>query len=491
MGESDQEIKLEGKDVLNIVGEINKRYKTPLWENRLVYDSSSETLEPIYFWILDAMERFGNKVEKLIDNFTATPGSGYFAELGARATKMQDEAMKILGSVNTVVKSIINIIYDLKEYEIRLKQYEIAHSKNKDEKEAGILGLKQVWMDQVDIKRGRGSINFLTSDMSFTTLRDAFMKVNTIEEVDQIDLNDRVKRILKPRVAEFFEWKKRSESELTKRFEIERTYLKSQVSALQLYSRWAKPYLKAAEDLRMKQMQSPHLVSSFNTIMLEVLLLGIKKISLQDMAYNKEVPLKYVNYKPKREYYACVLVDFNFRGIPRRITQEGHYGFGGKTIVDFSAFTLNEDELALFRNKLEKSDISTALNLVEDVTQDSLDQLKEDIDNYLNKKEEKEEKEEKEDEDEEFNPFSALFSFGSEKKEEKKEKKKNIIEEIKKKGITPDSYDEAYVRNIAEMQAAEGSFMLFNLYKKVHGMAAPQLDIDFWELFHSKGKKGF
>ena len=108
-------------------------------------------------------------------------------------------------------------------------------------------------MDKVDLQRGQGSINAMSSgNLQFVTLRDAFLSAKSPEDVDKIDLNERVKRILKPRVQEFFEWKKRSEQELRKRFEIEKTYLKSQVAALKLQSKWAKPYLKAAEKLTHK-----------------------------------------------------------------------------------------------------------------------------------------------------------------------------------------------------------------------------------------------
>jgi hypothetical protein len=110
----------------------------------LVYDSSSETLEPIYFWLLDFMNgMFGGKVTKIVDNFASSPGSGHFGEMGQKMSVMQQQAMTMLGSINTVLKSVINLIYDLKEFQIRLNSYDIAKSKNKDEAEAGILSLKQ------------------------------------------------------------------------------------------------------------------------------------------------------------------------------------------------------------------------------------------------------------------------------------------------------------------------------------------------------------
>ena len=159
---------------------------------KLSYNSSSETLEPLYFCLLDFMNTFGD-VEKLVDTFTSSPGSGHFSELMGKGTRMQEEAMKIYGMVNTVMKSIINLIYDLKEFQLRLKNYDDANSSNPQEAASGSLSLKQIWMDTVDIKRGRGAINMMAQDLQFVTLRDAFMAVNTLKGVDKVDLNERVK----------------------------------------------------------------------------------------------------------------------------------------------------------------------------------------------------------------------------------------------------------------------------------------------------------
>src|SRR3990167_881306 len=122
-----------------------------LGDHKIVYDSSSETLEPLYFWTVDFMENRGLSPEKLIDNFASSPGSGHFAELGQRATIMQQQGAKILGDVNTVLRSVLNIIYDLKEFRIRLSQYDDLKT---EKKEVAVLALKQVWIDKVDINKG-------------------------------------------------------------------------------------------------------------------------------------------------------------------------------------------------------------------------------------------------------------------------------------------------------------------------------------------------
>ena len=106
--------------------------KEPIEKHNLVYDVFSQNLEPIYFWILDYCNEEFDSVDKLIDNFIASPGSGHFAEMSRRATVLHDEAMKIFGTINTVIRSVLNIIYDLKEFRLRLDEYERLKSDDKN-----------------------------------------------------------------------------------------------------------------------------------------------------------------------------------------------------------------------------------------------------------------------------------------------------------------------------------------------------------------------
>ena len=83
IGKINPELYAENKD------DLLKKYKTPdkipadevkpkaIIQHTLVYDSSSETLEPVYFFILDLMNDMGLLPEKIVDNFTSSPGSGH------------------------------------------------------------------------------------------------------------------------------------------------------------------------------------------------------------------------------------------------------------------------------------------------------------------------------------------------------------------------------------------------------------------------------
>ena len=467
----------EVKSVSQIIEEVSpyyKKKKSPEATHTLVYDSSSETLEPIYFFILDLMNDFGMKPEKLVDNFSSTPGSGHFAELGQRATIMQQQATKIMGDVNVVLRSVLNIVYDLKEFKTRLQSYDSLKSKNKAEQEAAILSLKQIWMDKVDIAKGNSSIKAMALGQSgFQTLMDAFLAAKDEENAKKLDLNDRVKRIVEARIGEFNSWLKESDKELRKRYELEKTYLKSQVNSLKLYSRWVRPYLKAATNLESKENdREPSLVKTFNTIILELTLIGKNKLDIADESSKGNVPAelgteKYLK-RVKRNYYSCILIDFVFRGIPQRISQQAHFAFGGRAEVTFKAYALNDDELKKFEQQFSKSEMTDVLNLIEGTTTESLGQLEEEINSFLEEKTE-EKKEKPMGLKDIFEPFTALFGAYEKSEKPKKEEKGKPKEII----VAPDDWIEKnYFRKIAAENAAAKVYDIFDVYKKAHGMAS-------------------
>ncbi|MEM2956456.1 MAG: hypothetical protein QW041_02710 [Candidatus Pacearchaeota archaeon] len=454
-----------------LIAKINPRYKEPVWENELNYETTIDNLQPIYFWIIDfAKNFFSDELTKTKDNFMTSPGSSYFAELGQRATRMQEESIKILGYVNTLIKSIVNLIYDLKEFEMLFNDYNNAKSTDPKVREMGILGLKQRWLSTVDSKRGMGSIDNMTHQYGFTLLRPAFMAAVSPEAVDSMDLNEIVKRVLKPRVAEFFEWVKLSEKELRKRYEIEKSYLKSQVNTLKLYTEWVKPYLTAAEELRMKGTETPSLVSVFGTMILELELIGKSKFNVVDAVIAKDLPIRFKNLK-LRNYNKIGIINFSFRTFP---TQQAMHS--GKVTINFKAYALNDDELCLLKYLKKEKDLKDIF-AVTAVTTESLEALKEDIERYTKKDEE--EKKPKEE-----GLFSGILSDFKErwgvKKKEKKEKTPEEIEKeeeekgkmLKEKGIPPDSYEESIVRELTELESASICFKIYDVFKKSRGMAS-------------------
>jgi hypothetical protein len=477
----------------------------PVSSYKLSFDSQQAQLEPIYYWLLDWVQERGWNMEKTVDNFMSSPGSGHFSDMSMRATKMQEEGMKILGGLNQVVKSVLNLIYDLKEFELRLEHYDDAGSEVEKKREEGMLALKNIWLDNVDLKRGRGSIHQMAAELGYTTLREAFMMANSVDDLKRMNredkeegggglINDQVLRILIPRISEFLKWVKYSESELRKRFRIEKNYLKSQVETIKLYSAWMKPYLVAAEKLRQRGFDKDSaLVNAFSTSMFELELFGKQGVSVEEVYEGK--------YKAKRGYNRVIVIGLKYRGhVSQRVTQKGDYGFamGGKVDMTFDCYSLNDEEIATAKKMLDDDDVAKSLQFSGDVAADALADLKEDLDYFLKSKEEKdalrEKSEVKSQKSEDINPFAALFGLGKEKKEKKEE---GEVEVLAPKDIKKDNFVEKMMRARGASTAADWLYLVYDIYKKAHGMASAvgtgfdKLDEEVIEDLSEGGKVGF
>ena len=466
------------KEVIKGIVSYNK--SKPLDSYSLTYQAAANQLEPTYYWILDFMTPMFDKIEKVTDNFTSSPGSGHFTEMNQKATRMQEEGMKILGGLNQVIKSALNLIYDLRDFKQRLQHYEDANSSNPQKKESGTLALKQIWLDSVDLyKRQTGSIHQMTAQLGYTTLRDAFMVAKDRNDVMRMKdedglINDTVARVLIPRLDEFHTWKDISEKELRKRFKIEKSYLKSQVETIKLYSSWIQPYLKAAEELRQKGFDgNAALVSAFSTSMFDLTLMATKKVS---STLEKKAKEEDKNYNG-RKYYAVAVVNFQYRGhLMQRMTQRGDYGpaVEGKVDMTFDAYAVNEDELKLIHDELEKNRIGDTLTFNSNLADEALKEIKDDLDEFLNDKEGEEEKKEDKKKDEDLNPILALFGLGS----TKKKKKKESIDIKEVKDISKESWAEKQARVEAVNKATSSLYTIYDIYKKAHGMASSPQPFD-------------
>ncbi|MCK5612260.1 hypothetical protein KAR91_60875 [Candidatus Pacearchaeota archaeon] len=436
----------------------------------LTYETYAESLEPIYFWILDFMTEMNLTVEKYVDNFMTAPGSNQFVDFAQKKGLTQDRVTKIMGDINMVLRSVLNLIYDLKEFKIRLESYSHYKSDDKAIKKSALLSLKQLWMDKVDMNKGNSSLKAMAlSQAGFQTLLDAFLAADTLKDAESLDLNERVKRILLPRIQEFDMWVIESEKELRKRYALEKNYLKSQVNSLKLYTHWAKPYLKVLHRLDAEDdLTDPNMVTGFNRTMLNLTLMATAETKASD-DFPDDLKRKKEGGKLKmRKYSHCILVDFTFRTVP------GQGVYMGKVDVKFKAYVLNEDELKVLKQEFENAGVREMLDLIEGATGESLEELQKEINSFLEEKSEDEEKEkEKKKKDESSrasNPFLAIIGMGEEKSEKKKEEKKK---EEKIMSIEGDNWAEGkFIRGPGRESVKGRHFAIFDIYKKAHGMGS-------------------
>ena len=292
------------------------------------------------------------------------------------------------------------------------------------------------------------------------TLRDAYLSTDKLEDIDKpleeggLDLNERVKRILKIKLSEYFKWKEYSEKELRNRYAIEKAYLKSQYASLKLYAEWTKPYLLAAKKLDMKvsELASPNLVSVFNNMEMELELAGKREVGMQGLIDDSELP---ENATVNDKYFQYLTVLFKFRSIPHSVnTPQGYqYRQGGRVDIYFKAYGLSQKEL----EAIKKSEEDETYKLVTDMIDASLGAIKEDLEYYGASDKKKEEKEEEG--RGEPGPITLLTSG-----------LKGIFKPLKDMVTRQEAYFDAFVKGKAKEKASGSVFTVYDVYKKAHGM---------------------
>ncbi|MFH0868940.1 MAG: hypothetical protein V1839_01805 [archaeon] len=454
--------------------------KIELRAYELTYDSFGESLEPIYYWLLDFLrEDLGYEVEKTADYFAAAEASSWFGEMGMRRTSMEKRASEILGTINMVVKSIINLVYDLREFDLRFKNYEDIKSKDPKAAKSGEQSLKTVWLTEVDMKKGNAAINALVQNLNFIGLRDAFMaadirwgksreeaRENARKAAEKIETTEIVKRPLVGRVVEFVDWIYLSESELRKRYEVEKAYLKSQVAALKVYTSWARPYLIATHRLMPVEVSqfggeyekefgiSPaDLATGFDVMHTYLEIFGKKEVK----TYGHLPEITFSEENKENRIYACVEIRLGYRVSQGGRDERGHYMAKGKVVMQFIPYVLSAKQL----KKLKELQMQEPLQFIDDITRETLAAMSDDINDYVEgKKTEKKEE--------------AKFEFPIIKQikwtAEQIGKFQNAFNKLGIKPKRKQDWEVMLLKAAAAKKAAKDVFTVYEIYKKSHGM---------------------
>ena len=175
-----------------------------------------------------------------------------------------------------------------------------------------------------------------------------------------------------------------------------------------------------------------------------------------------------------------MLVTLKYRGhVSQRVTQKGDQGFamGGRIDMTFDSYSLNEEELKLIDEELKKDDVVDSMNYQGDVAEEALKELKEDLDKFLNNEEDKKELTKKT-KTEDINPFTAILGLFKKTEGKKKDDKeiKNISE------VKPDNFIEKSMRAESAESASSGIYLVYDIYKKSHGMASSPTAFDNQDL---------
>jgi len=361
------------------VTEQSTGYPDPVYKHRLIFEAENQYIEGHYFWVLDQLRHDWNfpDFHKITDIFAASEQSAFFGVSEQRLGLQQDKAAQFLRGISEMVKALFQLVRELRIIDERLAYYNDTYEGKRNAVSSEIT-LKGIWIDQVEggVKNA-ASVYGLSQTVGFTLLPDLFFRVTPKEPedvdsvVDALEFNMKVKEVLKRKLRQYAEWKKRTYAELSTRRKFTIKYLRQHYDTIKLYMGWVKPYLRNIRRLQLdqKHMESADLIGAFEGAMVEIEVLAVKSDFFQG-----------------GKYAPCMLVHFLYRTRPSMTyTQEGYQrgpAHVGKFEMNLKGYVWTKEQVNNYLRMKEDEDLEL-LSTIDKSTQEGMDALGEEFRKYL------------------------------------------------------------------------------------------------------------
>jgi hypothetical protein len=447
---------------------VKTGFPQPLRRYRLVYESQQASIEHTYFWVYNHTLQdmsFGDII-KTVDTFAASENSSFWGMTEQRKGIQQDKASQYLATIGRMVKELFQIVREIRILSERLVHYDgVMKGKQADD-----IALKGYWVDMVEGgTKGQANIYTMAQQLGFGTLPDLFFSVFVGDE-DDIDkavkekageFNDKVKEVLRRKLASYVAWRKETYKELSTRKRFTLRYLRQHWAVIRMYMGWVKPYLRNVQKLSApdKYDKNPELISSFEGAMMEIEFLAKKAAS--------------------KGVHPVIIASFNYRVKPQLSFQADSYQNRGAVHVGRVEFSLRsygwtQEQIDKYIKYREQETLEL-IEMVDSSVKDAMEALGKELMDYLKEagedvtfKEEPKKEEAKPPSQSIFEPFADIFGgfkelfvspFGV--------GDLNFFKEDKKKDGLIGYGDKE------QAKAANGpAFMVYKNYKKAHQMVS-------------------
>lgn len=448
----------------------------PVRSQKLIIQQMQAAAEAYYFWILNFIRNpnaLDYAVEKTSDVFTATEASSYWSNIEARKEAQMRSVNQWMATIGQLVKNLFQMIRELRIIDERRDYYE----KSEAGDESAEVALKGMWVSMVEGgAENPTSVTGMARKLGFVILPDLFFKVNPkngskgvdreVKDLADQGINARVRSVLAQKLMQYYLWKERTGQELKWRKNFVLKSMSQTYHSTKLYSHWLKPYLRNIRKLQMKGMESPDLVTAFESSWIEMELFCVKD------KYFAELPATAEKELVEREfsaYFPCIKVSFNYITRPEMAFQQEYQHKGamhaGRTTIEIEGYVLTKGQLEQYRVKKEEED----LELIRSV-EESVESLGDELKKYLKEAGELEGKKEEAKKEAGmtegiFEPFVNIFKgFG--------EVFGGLVPEKKFSagGKKLTQFELEQEKNAAKGIVTANVYTLYDVFKKAHGM---------------------
>jgi hypothetical protein len=348
-------------------------YPNPIVRHHLIVESYTMSIEEPYFWVLEYLRQYAGftNIVKITDVFSASENSSFFGASQQRLGLQQDRISQFLATIGKMVKELFQLVRELRILDERLGYYSDSLNPGSKSRGSAEITLKGIWVDMVEQgAKNPASVYGMAREVQFTTLPDLFFTIHPLkqEDVDTVveqqaaQFNRKVREVLNRKLRTFLAWKEHTYDEMKNRRIFTLKYLRQHYEIIKMYMQWVKPYLKNVERLTMDQqkMESPDLLTAFETSMIEVELAA-------------------------RKGKQCLLVSFLFRTRPEmNYSQEYNRGpiHVGRVDINFRCYVWSDEQLANYQKMHAREDFNL-LGVIDRSVRVALDSLGDELMRYL------------------------------------------------------------------------------------------------------------
>ena len=359
-------------------------YPKPIKHWKAMLERFDQSIEESYFWILRYL-RTGppgayNEVIKIIDLFSASEQSSFFAASQTRLGLQQDKVSQFLATIGKMVKELFQLVRELRVIDERLDLYNGSYQSD----QAAEIALKGYWIDLVEGgAKNPASVYGMARELQFGTLPDLFfgskamMKASEVESYVKslTDFNSKVREVLMRKLKTYLTWKEHTYKELKTRRIFTIKFLRQHWDVIHMYMNWAKPYLLNIRRMHLNQKEidrDPNILSAFEGSIVE----------LEFLATNKQ--LRRVK---DGEYLPCALVHFNFRTVPKMDYHQQEYHHKGpihvgRATIDFRAYAWTKQDIDNYIH-IRESENMELLSTIDESVKAAMEALGDELVNYL------------------------------------------------------------------------------------------------------------
>lgn len=281
-------------------------------DKQLSLETAPDFPRSLYFAIVDFLSNRGYEVKKVKDWLEVNPNSDYHQQLMQKRQTLEQNIGRILPNISEMRKDKELIKHDLRRLEEVQEHFE----------EGDEHVLKSDFVDLVDRQTEQLSLINMATSGKFPTIVVDFYKVYSEEDIEDLDVTETEKGILKKKLRLYNYWKERYGSATGQKVEMLRKEYNSRKASVENYKESIKPYLKAIHKIKSggegySGINDPAFVEGYATSVAGVELVGWRGISA-------ETTHKYLSDQPEKKfpYYCFIRVKFTRYRLQRKQEKE-------------------------------------------------------------------------------------------------------------------------------------------------------------------------